>query len=172
MRVSDDGQDWTDLIDGPLPVAEASAWVVLPSCGAAVTFSGTARDFSAERPGVDRLEYEAYEEQVLPRLGDIVEAARAKWPDIGRMAMIHRIGHVPVSESAVVVAVSSPHRSTSFEAARFGIDTLKSTVPIWKKERWSGGESWGLEPQHVQEIEDAAAARLGQRERVEPSAAD
>ncbi len=138
---------------------DAGSWVVLPSCGAAVVFSGTARDHSEGRDEVDRLEYEAYEEQGLPRLSAIIDAARAEWPDIGRMALIHRIGYVPVTESAVVVAVSSPHRATSFEAARFGIDTLKSTVPIWKKERWADGESWGLEPQHVEEIAEAAAKR-------------
>ncbi len=151
------GDNWTGIVDGPLPVVEASEWVVLPSCGATVVFSGTARDHSTGRPGVDRLEYEAYEEQVVPRLDAIIEAARERWPDIGRMALIHRIGHVPVTESAVVVAVSSPHRGTSFEAARFGIDTLKGTVPIWKKERWSEGESWGLEPQHLEEIGDVSS---------------
>lgn len=144
--------DWTAIVDGQLPFDKASSWVVLPTCGAAVVFSGTARDHSTGRPEVDRLEYEAYEEQVIPRLAAIVAAARRQWPDIGRMALIHRIGYVPVTESAVIVAVSSPHRATSFEAARFGIDTLKATVPIWKKERWEGGESWGLEPQHLEEV--------------------
>lgn len=155
--ISPDSDNWTGIVEGPLPVSEASAWVVLPTCGAAVVFSGTARDHSTGRPDVDRLEYEAYEEQVVPRLDAIIEVARERWPDIGRMALIHRIGHVPVTESAVIVAVSSPHRDTSFEAARFGIDTLKATVPIWKKERWDGGESWGLEPQHLEEIAAAEA---------------
>ena len=152
------GDNWTGIVDGPLPVSEAANWVVLPSCGATVVFSGTARDHSDGRPAVDRLEYEAYEEQVVPRLDAIIDTARARWPDIGRMAMLHRIGHVPVTESAVIVAVSSPHRGTSFEAARFGIDTLKGTVPIWKKERWADGESWGLEPQHVQEVDEISSA--------------
>lgn len=155
--ISPAGDNWTGIVDGPLPVAEASEWIVLPSCGAAVVFSGTARDHSSGRPDVNRLEYEAYEEQVVPRLDALVAATRSRWPDIGRMALIHRIGHVPVTESAVIVAVSSPHRDTSFEAARYGIDTLKATVPIWKKERWDGGESWGLEPQHLEEIAAAEA---------------
>lgn len=152
------GDNWTGIVDGPLPVAEASEWVVLPSCGATVVFSGTARDHSTGRPDVDRLEYEAYEEQVIPRLDAIIDAARTRWPELGRMALIHRIGHVPVTESAVVVAVSSPHRVASFEAARFGIDTLKGTVPIWKKERWADGESWGLEPQHLEEVDDVSTS--------------
>ncbi len=130
-----------------------------PDCGAVVVFSGTARDHSAGRKQVDRLEYEAYEEQVIPRLRAIADAARDRWPDLGRIALIHRIGHVPVTESAVVVAVSSPHRNSAFEAARFGIDTLKSTVPVWKKERWAEGESWGLEAQHLVEIDELESAK-------------
>jgi molybdopterin synthase catalytic subunit len=63
--------------------------------------------------------------------------------------MIHRVGPVPITEAAVIVAASSPHRSAAFEAARYGIDTLKSTVPVWKKERWERGSSWGLEAQHI-----------------------
>lgn len=148
-----EGDTWTGLHEGPLPVDAASTWAVLPSCGAVVTFSGTARDHAGDRHDVTRLEYEAYEEQVLPRLEKLAEAARTRWPDLGRIALLHRIGHVPIEESAVVVAVSSPHREAAFEAAKFGIDTLKATVPIWKKETWADGESWGLEPQHIEEID-------------------
>mgnify|MGYP001812661654 CR=1 FL=1 len=149
---SPDGDSWTGLFEGPLPVAEASAWAVLPSCGGIVVFSGTARDHSEGRSDVSRLEYEAYEEQVIPRLDAIVLRAREQWPDLGRVALLHRIGHVPITESAVVVAVSAPHRDHAFAAARYAIDTLKATVPIWKKETWSEGESWGLEPQHITEV--------------------
>lgn len=117
-----------------------------------MVFSGTARDHSEGRSDVSRLEYEAYEEQVIPRLDAIVLRAREQWPDLGRVALLHRIGHVPITESAVVVAVSAPHRDHAFAAARYAIDTLKATVPIWKKETWSEGESWGLEPQHITEV--------------------
>ena len=123
--------------------------MVMPGCGAVVQFSGTARDHSVDRPGVDRLEYEAYDEVVGPRLDAIVCEMRRRWDDLGRIAVLHRVGCVAVGDPAVVVAVSSPHRDAAFEAARFAIDTLKSTVPIWKRERWQGGESWGLEPQHI-----------------------
>jgi molybdopterin synthase catalytic subunit len=146
------GDTWTGLVEGPLPVDEASAWAILPSCGAVVVFSGTARDHSAGRDEVSRLEYEAYEEQVVPRLQGVVAEARRRWPAIERVALIHRVGMVPVTESAVVVAVSAPHRGEAFDAARFAIDALKATVPIWKKETWAEGESWGLEPQHIGEI--------------------
>lgn len=151
------GDTWVGLSEAPLPLDAVSAWAVRPDCGAVVVFSGTARDHSVGRDQVDRLEYEAYEEQVIPRLAAIADAARERWPDLGRIALIHRIGHVPITESAVVVAVSAPHRGNAFDAARFGIDTLKSTVPVWKKERWAEGESWGLEAQHLVEIDDLPA---------------
>ncbi|MEZ5409804.1 MAG: molybdenum cofactor biosynthesis protein MoaE [Acidimicrobiales bacterium] len=147
-----EGDTWTALHDGPLPAEAVSAWAVLPSCGAVVTFSGTARDHSVGREGVSRLEYEAYETQVVPRLDEIAAAARQRWPELGRIALLHRMGVVPITESAVVVAVSSPHRGDAFEAARYCIDTLKETVPIWKREDWSEGSSWGLEPQHITDV--------------------
>ena len=143
------GETWVGLTSEPLPIEQASNWAVRSDCGAVVVFSGTARDHSDGRQDVSLLEYEAYEEQVEPRLLAIADAARVRWPDIGRVVMLHRVGPVPIGESAVVVAVSSPHRAAAFEAAQFGIDTLKQTVPIWKREKWEGGESWGLEPQHI-----------------------
>lgn len=144
--------DWIALSDTTLPVAAAGEWIVQPNCGATVVFTGTARDHSGDRTGVSLLEYEAYEEQVIPRLDALASAMRERWPDLVRIVLIHRIGPVPITQAAVVVATSSPHRLAAFEAARFGIDTLKSTVPIWKKEEWDGGSSWGLEPQHITEI--------------------
>lgn len=152
MIPPDNTQTWTGLTSDPLPVGAASQWVSRPSCGAIVTFNGTARDHAQGRPGVSGLEYEAYVEQVEPRLIAIADEARVRWPDIARVALIHRMGPVEIGESAVVVAVSSPHREAAFEAARFCIDTLKATVPIWKRETWAGGQSWGLEPQHVQDV--------------------
>lgn len=117
-----------------------------------MVFNGTARDHSTGRTDVSVLEYEAYEEQVVPRLRTLALEARTRWPDAGRIALLHRIGAVPVTESAVVVAVGAPHRDVAFAAARFCIDTLKATVPIWKREVWADGESWGLEAQHLSEI--------------------
>ncbi len=150
----DPGDTWLGLSPDPLPSAEVAQWVVRPHCGAVVQFSGTARDHSTDRPGVDLLEYEAYEEAVEPRLAAIAAQMRGCWDDLGRIAMLHRVGPVAVGEPAVVVAVSSPHRGAAFEAARFAIDTLKAAVPIWKRERWAGGESWGLEAQHIIEVDE------------------
>ncbi len=153
MQRPDVGDTWIGLTEQPLPVHDVGDWAVRPDCGAMVLFSGTARDHAAGRPGVSLLEYEAYEEQVEPRLHAVANEMRRRWPAVGRIAMIHRIGALRVGESAVVVAVSSPHRQAAFEAAAFGIDTLKQTVPIWKREQWAGGESWGLEAQHIAEID-------------------
>ena len=136
-----------------MPVTAAADWVVRPDCGAVVLFSGTARDHAPGRPGVEQLEYEAYDEQVEPRLQVIVDEMRGRWPSVGRVVLIHRVGVVPVTESAVVVAVSAPHRDEAFLAARFGIDAIKASVPIWKHETWDGGESWGTD---AQELVDAS----------------
>jgi molybdopterin synthase catalytic subunit len=143
------GDEWVALTPDPLPVAAAGAWVVRPDCGATVTFTGTARDHAEGRPGVHRLEYEAYEGPAVARMAALVADVRARWPEVGRIALLHRTGGVALGEAAVVVAVSSPHRGTAFEAARHAIDELKRTVPIWKREAWEGGESWGLEAQHL-----------------------
>lgn len=144
---------WTGLSSVELPLSAVHEWVILPSCGAVVVFVGTARDHSEGRQNVDLLEFEAYEEQVVPRLDALASSARRKWPELGRLAMIHRVGVVPLSEAAVVIGASSPHRDVAFAAASYAIDTLKKTVPIWKKESWAEGQSWGLEPQHIAEIE-------------------
>ena len=142
-----------------LPVEAASRWVVRPDCGAVVLFSGTARDHSGDRSAVWQLEYEAYESQVVPRLEALAEATRARWRQVGRLVLLHRVGVVPIGASAVVVAASAPHRAEAFEAARYAIDTLKATVPVWKREAWEGGESWGLEAQHIRDVDPAGGVR-------------
>ncbi len=142
MHPPEGGDTWLGLVDGPLPVAAATEWVVQPSCGAVVLFSGTARDHSADVARVTGLAYEAYAGRVEPRLAAIADDARARWPVLGRIAMLHRTGPVAVGESSVVVAVSAPHRAEAFAAARFCIDTLKATAPIWKQEQWDGGSRW------------------------------
>jgi molybdopterin synthase catalytic subunit len=141
--------DWVGLSEQPLPVSAAYEWTVRRDCGAVVMFSGTARDHSAGRPGVHRLEYEAYEAHVEPALRAIADEARRRWPTLGRLAMLHRTGEVPMGDTAVVVVVSAPHRDEAFLAARFCIDALKASAPIWKKEAWDGGESWALESQQL-----------------------
>ncbi len=162
MMPPDDSDTWTGLATDPVPVADAAQWAILPQCGAVVTFNGTARDHSEGRPEVSILEYEAYVEHVEPRLRAIADEARARWADLGRIVLIHRMGPVDTGESAVVVVVSAPHRDEAFLAARFCIDTLKATVPIWKRESWRDGESWGLEPQHLAEVDQMPTAGVTQ----------
>lgn len=140
-----EGDDWTALSADPLPIGVATEWVGRPDCGAIAVFCGTARDHAGDRAGVDQLVYEAYEEQAEPRLQAVVAEVRARWPMVGRVALLHRTGALAVGDTAVVVAVSTPHRQEAFAAARFAIDAIKASVPIWKKERWDDGEAWGLE---------------------------
>jgi molybdopterin synthase catalytic subunit len=136
--------DWVGVGAGTLPVETAWRWAILPGCGGIVTFCGTVRDHSDGRPGVTGLEYEAYVEQVAPRLTRVATAARERWEEIGRLVLLHRVGRLEVGEVSVVVVASTPHRAEAFEAARFCIDTVKHTVPIWKRETWSGGTDWTL----------------------------
>jgi molybdopterin synthase catalytic subunit len=149
-----EGAEWIALTGSVLPVGKVAEWVVLPGTGASVTFSGTARDHAEGRPGVTALEYEAYASQVEPRLRDIADEARRRWPDLGRLVLLHRTGPLAIGESSVLVAASAPHRGEAFEAARFLIDTLKATVPIWKKETWEGGEDWGLRAHDLVEVDE------------------
>ena len=151
---------WCALTDDPLDGASLSAWVVRPDCGATVVFTGTARDHAPGREGVTRLDYEAYEDQVLPRMEALIGEVRSRWPTVGRVALHHRVGEVPVGGAAVVVAVAAPHRGEAFDAARWLIDTLKATVPIWKKEYHSGGESWGTDAQHLDGLDLGHGTRV------------
>jgi molybdopterin synthase catalytic subunit len=148
----DHTDDWVGIGAEPLPVEAARTWAELPSCGAVVVFTGTVRDHAEGRPGVSALEYEAYEEEVLPRLRAIAGEARRLEPTLGRMVLIHRIGRLRVGETSVVVVASAPHRAEAFDAARFAIDTLKATVPIWKRETWAGGDDWGLAAHPIDEV--------------------
>lgn len=140
------------LTTGALSLDEAAAWVRTDDCGAVVLFGGAVRDHAEGRPGVVELEYEAYASQVEPRLGRIADHARGQWPGVGRIALWHRTGVMGVGDYSVLVAVASAHRAEAFEVARYCIDTLKKSVPIWKREKWSGGEDWGLDAHDVVEV--------------------
>jgi len=139
----DDGSDWIAVAPEPLPVEAATAWATTPRSGAVVVFLGVVRDHAEGREGVHGLTYEAYEDEAASRLAAVAVAARGQWPTSERIALLHRVGHLELSEASVAVVVSSPHRAEAFEAARFCIDTLKETVPIWKQEHWAGGSGWG-----------------------------
>lgn len=129
------------LRSDPLDPAALIAEVGRPDSGATALFLGTARDHSEDKTGVTHLEYEAYTEQVHPKLREICAEAAARWPLLS-VVVEHRVGRVDVGEASVAVAVSTAHRGEAFEAARFIIDELKHRVPIWKREHWPGGAEW------------------------------
>ncbi len=108
--------------------------------GAVNVFIGTVRSKTGQRR-VIRLEYEAYEPMAVREIKKIIELAKYKWKLQG-WAVGHRVGTLNIGDVAVVVAVSTAHRKESFEACQFIIDSLKQTVPIWKKEVFDGGEEW------------------------------
>ena len=111
-----------------------------PGAGATTLFVGTTRDENEGRV-VDRLEYEAYDAMAIQEMQRIGDDIAKRWRVVA-VAMVHRVGVVPVGEASVAVAVSAAHREDAFAACHYGIDTLKSTVPIWKKEYYRGGEHW------------------------------
>jgi molybdopterin synthase catalytic subunit len=150
----DDGDTWLELTATKLEVGSTYDWVVMPRCGAVVVFSGTVRDHADGRDGVTALDYEAYETEVLGKLADIATEMRHRWALLGRIALIHRLGTLHLGESSVLVVVSAPHRPEAFAAARFGIDALKATVPIWKREEWTGGHDWATGGQEIIDLND------------------
>jgi molybdopterin synthase catalytic subunit len=153
------GHDWLALTDEELPIGAACEWVLRPDCGAVVLFSGTVRDHAEGRSGVTALTYEAYEEHVVRRLERIAAELRRRWPGVGRVVLWHRTGQLSLTESSVVVAVSAPHRTEAFEAGRFGIDTLKATAPIWKKETWGAADAaWGTGAQDIRDVGELSPA--------------
>lgn len=113
--------------------------IAATSDGAVVTFAGIVRDASGGRR-VTRLDYEVYSEMAEIQMRRIAEEALGRW-DLGSVVILHRVGELAVGEISVIIAVAAPHRSEAFDACEFLIDTLKQTVPIWKKEYFEDGTS-------------------------------
>jgi len=111
-----------------------------PEDGAIVIFDGIVRNHSRGRP-TRYLEYEAYEEMALKMMGSLAAQALENFP-IRNVALVHRLGHLEIGESSVLIAVFSAHRAAAFDACRWLIDTLKKTVPIYKKEYFEDGAVW------------------------------
>jgi molybdopterin synthase catalytic subunit/molybdopterin converting factor small subunit len=124
----------------PLDLDAIVAEVSDPAAGAIATFIGITRLHSRGRT-VTHLEYDAYPEMAAAEMERIAEAVRARH-DVLRVSIAHRTGHVPLGEASVIIAVSAAHRGSAMDACREAIDTLKQTVPIWKKEVFEGGEEW------------------------------
>jgi MoaE-MoaD fusion protein len=128
------------LVDGPLDVAAVLAAVEDVRAGGVASFVGTVRQESRGRR-VLYLEYEAYEEMAEEVVAELAESLKTEH-GLCEVAIAHRVGRVEVGEPSVAIAVSAPHRAAALDACREAIDTLKETVPLWKKEVYEGGEEW------------------------------
>ena len=128
------------VVDGPIDFDEALAAVAAPENGGVVSFYGNTRNHS-EGQTVTGLFYDAYEPMASAKMTEIADDIAERW-DIGDFAMVHRVGEVPIGETSIFIVAAAPHRAEAFEACRYAIDTLKHTVPIWKKEVFEGGEMW------------------------------
>jgi len=133
-------ETWVELAENVIDVNSVLKRVSYPQAGGVVIFLGTVRDNSRSRH-VKFLEYEAYKPMAIKEMNRVAEEARRRWPLLG-IAIMHRLGHLEIGDISVAIAVSSEHRKEAFEAGRYAIDSLKQTVPIWKKEVWDAGEAW------------------------------
>jgi molybdopterin synthase catalytic subunit len=123
-----------------LNVQDCVDWVMSPETGGIDVFVGTVRNATKGKT-VLRLEFEAYESMAVSEMQKIAQQALDKWP-IQKILIHHRTGVLQVGEIPVIIAVAAAHRDAAFEACRYIIDTLKETVPIWKKEIFEDGEIW------------------------------
>ena len=154
------GDTRLELTSEVLDVGAVYNWGAVESCGAVVVFSGIVRDNAEGRTDVTSLTYEAYEDQVVPKLQIIADEMRSRWSDLGRIALIHRVGKLELTESSVLVVVSSPHRPEAFAAARYAIDALKISVPIWKQEHWKDGSDWGTNSHEISDARKVESSTL------------
>ena len=129
-----------ELTSRPLDARRMETAVAHKGAGAICTFTGVVRDSSRGR-SVTHLEYEAYAEMASAQMRRIADEIAERWPE-ARVAMAHRTGRLEIGEPSVVVSVSSPHRAEAIAACKWGIDRLKKTVPIWKKEHATDGSYW------------------------------
>lgn len=128
------------ITDKPIVLDELLKAVDDPGAGAISTFSGTVRNHNLGRQ-VLFLEYECYEPMALKEMARIEAEIKEKWPAL-KVAIVHRVGRMEIGEASVVIAVSTAHRHDSLDAVTYAIDTLKKTVPVWKKEYWADGSMW------------------------------
>lgn len=115
-------------------------WAMSPASGGINVFIGTVRNHTKGKKVV-RLEFEAYEAMAMSEMQKIADEVLTKWP-VDRILIHHRVGALEVGEVPVVIVVSAAHRAAAFDACRYAIDTLKETVPMWKKEVFEDGEEW------------------------------
>lgn len=124
----------------PLSIQQCIDWVLSPQTGGINVFIGTVRNETKGRK-VIRLEFEAYESMAMCELNKIADDVFKKWP-VQKLLIHHRTGILQTGEVPVIIVVAAAHREAAFAACRYTIDTLKKTVPIWKKEIFADGEVW------------------------------
>ena len=129
-----------DISASVINVSDCINWVMTDDSGGIDVFIGTVRN-ATKGKRVVRLEFEAYETMARKELQKIADEIVAKWP-VHRLLIHHRTGILNIGEVPVVIVVSAAHRAAAFDACRYAIDTLKETVPIWKKEVFEDGEVW------------------------------
>lgn len=129
------------VVEVPLSPDAIAAAVEDPAAGGVAIFAGVVRNETGGRP-VKFLEYEAHAPMAEAKMREIGESVRARWPGVKRVAVLHRTGRLEIGETSVLIAVSAAHRQDAFAACRYAIDTLKRTVPVWKKEHFEDGETW------------------------------
>ena len=134
-------QDIFEITREPIDKIGLEQRLITGAAGAVVTFDGVVRDNNAGRR-VLSLQYEAYEAMAVKEMQRAGQEIRERWPEIERIGIIHRFGELKVSESSIVIVITSAHRRVAFEACHFAIDRVKQTVPIWKKEIFEDGEAW------------------------------
>ena len=132
------------LTNSQIDVPSLLTHVQSPLAGAVVLFLGATRELTAGRR-TESLDYECYPEMAERKLAELEATARQRWP-LTESAIVHRLGHVPIGEASVAIAVSSPHRQAAFDAGQWLIDTLKQVVPIWKREHWADGTTEWVHP--------------------------
>ena len=128
------------ITDTTLNVADCVEWVMSPQAGGIDVFIGTVRDATKGKK-VIKLEFETYKAMAIKEMEKISEKAFSQWP-VQKILIHHRTGTLQVGEIPVIIAVAAVHRDAAFDACRYIIDTLKQTVPIWKKEFFEDGEVW------------------------------
>ncbi|RLL41154.1 molybdenum cofactor biosynthesis protein MoaE [Oceanobacillus piezotolerans] len=129
-----------EIVEESIEVGDVIKKVERREAGAITTFIGTVREWTQGKQTV-YLEYQAYIPMAVKMLSQIGDEVKAQWPDT-IIAITHRIGRLDISEIAVVIAVSSPHRKAAYQANEYAIERIKQIVPIWKKEHWTDGETW------------------------------
>lgn len=129
-----------EITEDPIQIEQVLNKVKRRGAGANALFVGTVREWTRGRKTI-YLKYEAYTLMAVKMFEEISKEIHEKWPQ-AKIAITHRIGHLDITDAAVAIAVSTPHRKEAYEANEYAIERIKQIVPIWKKEHWEDGETW------------------------------